>query len=73
MLIDAEAELGLDLGRSWMIGDAERDIEAGIAAGCRTVLVDNPASAQRRPGKIAADVRADSFAGAISTILEQGR
>jgi D-glycero-D-manno-heptose 1,7-bisphosphate phosphatase len=33
MIRAAAAELGLDLARSWLIGDAQRDIEAGIAAG----------------------------------------
>lgn len=33
MLLAAARELGLDLSRSWMIGDAARDIEAGVAAG----------------------------------------
>lgn len=33
MIRSAAAELGLDLSCSWLIGDARRDIEAGIAAG----------------------------------------
>ena len=33
MLVAAGDLFGLDLTRSWMIGDAERDIEAGRAAG----------------------------------------
>jgi D-glycero-D-manno-heptose 1,7-bisphosphate phosphatase len=32
MILAAAADMGLDLGRSWMVGDAERDIEAGIRA-----------------------------------------
>jgi D,D-heptose 1,7-bisphosphate phosphatase len=53
MLLLAAAELGLDLGRSWMVGDAPRDIAAGAAAGCRTVLLQDarlaasPAAAER--------------------------
>lgn len=39
MLLDAAAEFSLELGRSFMIGDRWRDIEAGRAAGCRTVLI----------------------------------
>lgn len=39
MLLDAAARHALDLNRSWMIGDSERDIEAGSRAGCRTVRV----------------------------------
>ncbi len=39
MLRTAARELGLDLSRSWMIGDKVCDLKAGAAAGCRTVLV----------------------------------
>jgi histidinol-phosphate phosphatase family protein len=41
LLTRAEAELGIDLGRSWMVGDILNDVEAGRRAGCRTVLIDN--------------------------------
>jgi len=37
LLIQAAAALGIDLARSWMIGDRRSDIEAGRRAGCRTV------------------------------------
>jgi D-glycero-D-manno-heptose 1,7-bisphosphate phosphatase len=40
MLLRAAAELDLDLGRSWMIGDILDDVEAGHRAGCRSILVD---------------------------------
>jgi D-glycero-D-manno-heptose 1,7-bisphosphate phosphatase len=39
MLVRAASELGLSLTSSWMIGDRVTDLEAGAAAGCRTVLV----------------------------------
>jgi D-glycero-D-manno-heptose 1,7-bisphosphate phosphatase len=39
MLMKAATDLGIDLSASWMIGDKLADIEAGIAAGCRTALV----------------------------------
>jgi len=35
LLLQAEAELSLDLSRSWMIGDAWSDLLAGKAAGVR--------------------------------------
>ena len=38
MLRDAAAELGLDLDASWMVGDTDTDVDAGEAAGCRTIL-----------------------------------
>lgn len=39
MFKEAARRYGLDLGRSIMIGDKVADIEAGLAAGCRTILV----------------------------------
>jgi D-glycero-D-manno-heptose 1,7-bisphosphate phosphatase len=42
MLLEAAERHQLDLGRSWMIGDSPRDMEAGRAAGCRTVFVGRP-------------------------------
>lgn len=46
MLSDAAKALNLDLQRSWLVGDAPRDIEAGHRAGCRTVLLKDPILAQ---------------------------
>jgi D-glycero-D-manno-heptose 1,7-bisphosphate phosphatase len=40
LLLAAAADYGIDLRRSVMVGDRWRDIEAGRAAGCRTVHVD---------------------------------
>ena len=40
MLLVAAREQGLDLGRSFMVGDRWRDVSAGRAAGCRTIFVD---------------------------------
>ena len=40
MLFDAARELGLDLARSWMVGDRWRDIDCGRRAGVRTVFID---------------------------------
>jgi D-glycero-D-manno-heptose 1,7-bisphosphate phosphatase len=39
MLEEAAHNHGIDLSRSWMIGDKEIDVECGRRAGCRTILV----------------------------------
>ncbi len=39
MLLDAARQFDVDLVRSFMVGDRWRDIDAGNAAGCRTILV----------------------------------
>lgn len=41
MLLKAAADFNIDLGQSWMIGDGENDVLAGIAAGCKTVLISD--------------------------------
>jgi histidinol-phosphate phosphatase family protein len=41
MLLRACERQQLSPARSWMIGDILDDIEAGRAAGCRTILIDN--------------------------------
>lgn len=52
MLLRAERELGVDLGRSWMLGDILDDIEAGRRAGCRGVLVDRGGETEWVPGAL---------------------
>ncbi len=39
MLLQAAKDLEVDLEHSWMVGDQERDIEAGNAAHCQTILI----------------------------------
>ncbi len=39
MLLDLAAAYSIDLGQTYLVGDAHSDIAAGQAAGCRTVLV----------------------------------
>ena len=39
MLLQAAAEMGIDLTQSYLIGDAASDIQAGQQVGCRTFLV----------------------------------
>jgi histidinol-phosphate phosphatase family protein len=39
MLFAAASEHQVDLSSSWMIGDSEKDVEAGRRAGCRTARI----------------------------------
>ena len=39
LLLDAARDWQIDLGRSFMIGDREKDLIAGRRAGCRAILV----------------------------------
>lgn len=45
MLLQAAADLGLDLARSWCVGDKETDIAAGRAAGIPDLVLYDPAAA----------------------------
>jgi D-glycero-D-manno-heptose 1,7-bisphosphate phosphatase len=56
LLRDAAAAHGVDLARSVLVGDRWRDIEAGQAAGCTTVLVRRPWSGPCRPDREARDL-----------------
>ena len=60
MLLQAAADLEIDLQNSWFVGDILDDIEAGNRAGCRTILVDlgteqAPAQPLRHPNFVARD------------------
>lgn len=39
MLLRAAEDYNINLAESWMIGDSGRDMQAGQAAGCRTILI----------------------------------
>jgi transaldolase len=41
MLLRAARALDIDLGKSYMVGDRWRDIDCGVAAGCKTIFIDN--------------------------------
>ena len=41
MLFKAAEDFNIDLSQSWMIGDGENDVKAGINAGCKAVLLSD--------------------------------
>jgi D-glycero-D-manno-heptose 1,7-bisphosphate phosphatase len=66
-LIDAAQRHGVQLHRSFMVGDRWRDIEAGQRAGCRCLFVDHGYAEQQPAG---AFVRVPSLAAAADWIIE---
>lgn len=40
MLLKAAADFNIDLAQSFMVGDGENDVKAGLAAGCRSILIN---------------------------------
>lgn len=41
MLLRAAEDFNINLTMSWMVGDSENDVKAGIAAGCKTALISS--------------------------------
>ena len=68
MLLRAARERGIDLGRSWMIGDKDLDLGAGRNAGCRVALV-RTGYGSSVDGSLADLVAAD-LGEAVARILE---
>ena len=68
MLLQAAREFGIDLKRSFMVGDRWRDVAAGQAAGCANFFVDY-AYHEKRPEPPYIAVK--SLAEACSRILAE--
>jgi D-glycero-D-manno-heptose 1,7-bisphosphate phosphatase len=66
MLLAGAQEFNVDLSQSFMIGDRWRDVEAGIAAGCRTVFI-NCGYAEKQPTTY--DFQASSLLDAATLVL----
>ncbi|KAF0817975.1 D-glycero-alpha-D-manno-heptose-1,7- bisphosphate 7-phosphatase [Bacillus sp. ZZV12-4809] len=62
MLLELAERHHLDLAKSIMVGDHERDIEAGKKAGCKTVFIGSE--------QTSADIQASSLLEAVEDILE---
>jgi len=59
MLTQAAEELDIDLTQSWAVGDSLRDVTAGFAVGCKTILVNhNPDLDCPKPSDPKPDYRA---------------
>ncbi|HZL35574.1 MAG TPA: HAD-IIIA family hydrolase [Tepidisphaeraceae bacterium] len=70
MILQAAEKLSLDLPRSWVIGDASRDIAAGRAAGCRTILFRDPKLSPSPAADETATTRADYIASTLKEAVD---
>lgn len=68
MLQQAAAEMGLDLGASWMVGDTVSDVLAGRNAGTRAMLVHTGYGAQYAHDRDYFDAEAPDLTGAVALI-----
>jgi D-glycero-D-manno-heptose 1,7-bisphosphate phosphatase len=69
LILQAAAKHGISLHESYMIGDRWRDVDAGSAAGCKTVLIDY-GYAERPPSR-SPDASVQSLCEAVNWILLQ--
>ncbi len=65
MIEQAVLDLGLDISKSFLIGDKASDIEAGRRAGCRTILLTVGGSAANLNGDITPDYIASDISDAV--------
>ena len=70
MLLEAAEAHAIDLEASWMLGDQARDIRAGQAAGCRTILLTMGGVADMDDPQ--PDAIVDSISAAAQFITDRG-
>jgi len=74
MLLTAADEMDIDLSQSWMIGNGAHDVEAGLRAGCKTILIDPPSRQhQPRPRDPTPHYRAVNITEAVNVIKKYHR
>ncbi len=71
MLERGRDELGIDLARSYLVGDATGDILAGLRAGCRTILVQTGFAGKDGMYDAKPDIVAADLAAAVAVILDE--
>ena len=70
MLINSALKLGVSLKESWMIGDRDGDMKAGLAAGCKTIFINRNMPAE---SGVMAHLTCDSLEKAVDLITESER
>jgi D-glycero-D-manno-heptose 1,7-bisphosphate phosphatase len=71
LILQAAAELGISLENSWMVGDAARDVAAGKAAGCKTVLLENDPDTDEAIEPVEPDYVASDLLQAVKRITRE--
>ncbi len=74
MLLKAAEEMDLDLGQSWCVGNSISDMEAGLRAGCKTILIDLPSHQQQlEPGQPRPNYKAVNIKEVVNIIKKHLR
>ncbi|MCR5348814.1 MAG: HAD-IIIA family hydrolase [Bacilli bacterium] len=74
MLLQAKKDWKLDLSACWFVGDTLQDVQTGINAGCRTILITtgDPNPAKKCPDA-KPDFTVETLEEAASIILKDGK
>lgn len=70
MILTATKAMDLDLPASWLVGDAPRDIAAGKAAGCRTILIVDPSLPASPAAAAKSEVTPDFVVASLSDAVD---
>lgn len=76
MLLAASEDLDIDLSQSWKIGDSSRDIETGLRAGCKTILVTRLSRYKTtlgKPDEVKPDYKSVNMKEAVNIIKQYHR
>jgi len=74
MLLRAAEEMDIDLDKSWCVGNSISDVEAGLRAGCKTILIDLPSHQQQlKPGQPRPDYKAVNIKETVNIIKKHHR
>lgn len=71
MILQAATDLGIDLPRSWMVGDKKSDVDCGKGAGVWTILVATGYGGDQTEAD--PDFKAAGFAEAVELVLAQSK
>lgn len=72
LILQAAADYGIDLSRTFMIGDSRRDLEAGRRAGTRTILIAPGHGTDDSGGADSpADFRVETLLDAVRIVIRE--
>ncbi|MBN1293289.1 MAG: HAD family hydrolase [Candidatus Latescibacteria bacterium] len=72
MILQASKDYGINLSRTFMVGDSLRDMEAGRRAGTRTILIDSgPGADSVRTQFESGEFRAANLSEAVEIVINE--
>lgn len=74
MILAAAEELDIDLSQSWVVGDSDRDVQAGKNTNCTTILMEKPSHTRDPQGVLfEPDYRAVNMKEVVNIIKKHNR